>query len=1078
VGAKVSSFDRERWRAVSPYFERALEMEPGELAAWLAVLRAESPGIAGDVEALLADRDAAGRDRFLESPEPWIGAASASLESVGPYRLIRRLGEGGMGIVFLAEQTGPIRREVALKLIKPGLDSEKVLARFSVERQILANLNHAGVSKVYDANVTADGRPWVAMEYVAGTSLNAFCDERRLPVRERLMVMLQVCSAIQHAHQKGVIHRDIKPSNVLVSEVDGKPLAKVIDFGIAKALEPQPGDALLTQTGTALGTPEYMSPEQLLRGLGEVDTRSDVYALGVVLYELLAGARPFASRDVATIRDTEPPRLSARIHSQAMPAAELASLRGTDSRRLARQLEGELDWIVMKALETQPARRYASAAELGADIERYLHGEPVLAGPPSTLYRIKKLARRHRIAVGALSVVLVTIVAGAVISSFALLRAKRAEAAARDELRASLISQAVTLTGSNELDRRPRSLAALAQAAAIRPGLDVRNAAIASLVTPGVHIVRTFSPYAAGTRFAWPDATLRRYARAEADGTITIHAIDTDALLMKLPAVRVPADVGIFSPDGRWLAVDYHDGQLRLWDLRSRTERLLVDGVGAYRFTPDSRRLVARSERRGHLIDLATGRESSWPESGRFDDATPATHPALPIFVTTSIGSREIVVRDSRNGLPLRRVAVPALGLATSWSGDGTSLITTHDDFSVRAWGWPDLTTPRLILRFHGAEPTHIAVDPTGRWLATSGWDNQIGIFDLRDGRLVLGGRGTVVEAARDRPAFVMENGRDWTVVAMEPPFAQDAIAWPESDKGPREVAWSPDGRWLAGSGPSGISVLDRASGKVETLLHDEWGLRIAFRPDSSELHAITRTRLHAWRVPAFEPIERNDAWPNGRLTGGISDDAERWVTLAVDARTRTASWVLGRFDAAPSGGSVAANAEGSGPELSDDGRWLAWGNWHGTAASAVHVGAADPRTIFQAGENARVTFAPGSKTLVVGGPSSVTFYDVGTWRPAASMARKPVSPLTPSFAFTHDAKLCAAVLPPDRLVLVDVATAGELGSMPTSQSVLAGLAFSPDDRLLAVASEDHHVLIWDIDKLRAELRRLGLDWR
>jgi serine/threonine protein kinase len=415
-----------------------MEMGDEELAAWLVSLRAERPSLASDLEGLLADRVAIAREGFLEdtavplmrpshpSSLPSKGDAvdgadrSRTPASLGSYRLIRRLGEGGMGIVYLAEQSGPITREVALKVIRPGLDSQKVLARFSSERQILANLSHPGISRVYDAGATPDGRPYVAMEYVPGTSLTRFCDEARMPVRERLELFLQVCAAIQHAHQKGVIHRDIKPSNLLVTIADGRPFVKVIDFGIAKALTPHPGDEMLTQTGATLGTPEYMSPEQASGDPGAVDTRSDVYALGVVLYELLAGARPFEMADLPratplalleAMRDKDPPRLTTRLSGLGTPG-EIAARRGTDPRRLARQLEGELEWITLRALEKAPSRRYTSAAELGADIERHLKGEPVLAGPPSTLYRLNKLVCRHRVAATALGVVAITVTAG------------------------------------------------------------------------------------------------------------------------------------------------------------------------------------------------------------------------------------------------------------------------------------------------------------------------------------------------------------------------------------------------------------------------------------------------------------------------------------------------------------------------------------------------------------------------------------------------------------------------------------------------------------------------------------------
>ncbi|HET9316087.1 MAG TPA: serine/threonine-protein kinase, partial [Vicinamibacteria bacterium] len=303
------------------------------------------------------------------------GSTSPELgERIGPYRIVRAVGEGGMGTVYLAEQAEPFRREVAIKVIKPGMDSRQVVARFESERHLLALMEHPGIARVLDAGTTVGGRPFFVMEHVSGPTLTAYCDERRLDNRERLNLFRQVCAAVQHAHQKGVIHRDLKPTNVLVAEVDGRPQPKVIDFGVAKATRGELTEmTMMTQHGLVVGTPEYMSPEQAELSGTDIDTTTDIYSLGVVLYELLSGALPFESSVLRQagltgiqrmLRDTEPPAPSARVVTLGGVAASVASNRRTDVTTLRRELSGELDWIVLKAMDKDRARRYASASEL------------------------------------------------------------------------------------------------------------------------------------------------------------------------------------------------------------------------------------------------------------------------------------------------------------------------------------------------------------------------------------------------------------------------------------------------------------------------------------------------------------------------------------------------------------------------------------------------------------------------------------------------------------------------------------------------------------------------------------------
>ena len=359
--------------------------------------------------------------------------ADSAPTTIGPYRLLRKLGQGGMGEVWEAEQQHPIRRRVALKLTQWGLASDEVLARFDSERQALALMNHPSIARIYDAGADDDGRPYFVLELVPGVPVTEYCDRHRLTVSERLELFQQICQGVQHAHQKGVIHRDLKPSNVLVTIEDDHPVPKIIDFGVAKATAQRLTErTLFTELGRWIGTPEYMSPEQAeMTGL-DVDTRTDVYSLGALLYELLVGTQPFPAEELRgsgfdemrrRIREDPPPLPSTRAASAVAGDAgrTLANRRRTYAGALRRRLRGDLDWIVMKALEKDRTRRYGSPAELAADLERHLRHQPVEAGPPSLRYRLGKFVRRHRLAVaaGALVATALALAAGAAAFGFA-----------------------------------------------------------------------------------------------------------------------------------------------------------------------------------------------------------------------------------------------------------------------------------------------------------------------------------------------------------------------------------------------------------------------------------------------------------------------------------------------------------------------------------------------------------------------------------------------------------------------------------------------------------------------------------
>ena len=374
------------------------------------------------------------------------GARSPRVTVPG-YRLLRRLGEGGMGEVYEAEQQEPVRRTVALKVIKWGMDTEEVIGRFESERQALALMDHPNIARVFDAGATDRGRPYFAMELVQGVAITDYCDRHHLSTRQRLELFMRVCEGVQHAHQKGIIHRDLKPSNVLVKIQDGQPVPKIIDFGLAKATAQRETErTVFTKLGQLIGTPAYMSPEQAeMTGL-DIDTRTDIYSLGVLLYELLVGARPFDAKKLREagldeilrhIREEEPRRPSSRLSELGKDSSEAAENRGADPHTLVRSLRGDLDWIVMKALEKDRTRRYETASALALDIERHLTDVPVEASPPSTTYRMKKFVLRHKVGVAAGAVVVLALVLGIAGTTTGLIRAQRAERRATAEAEAA-----------------------------------------------------------------------------------------------------------------------------------------------------------------------------------------------------------------------------------------------------------------------------------------------------------------------------------------------------------------------------------------------------------------------------------------------------------------------------------------------------------------------------------------------------------------------------------------------------------------------------------------------------------------
>jgi len=525
----------EQFRRVETIFDAACRLPAGERAAFAARQANDDAEVVAAVVALLeadrhavdgadplarqlaAVRDAAGAvpaldQRFLQGVEGFQrGAASAGDETakaaadpdlapgacVGPFVVLHEIGHGGMGAVYLAEQREPVQRRVALKVIKLGMDTKGVLARFEIERQALAMMDHSHIAKVFEAGATTTGRPYFAMEYVRGVPITRYCDENKSSLDERLLLFKQVCSGVQHAHTKGVIHRDLTPNNVLVTVQEGKPWVKIIDFGLARANDQRlTAKTIVTEQGAFLGTPEYMSPEQVGVGALDVDMRSDVYTLGVLLYELLTGSPPFESLRTGsydamcrTIREQDPPRPSTRVSTQKGGSGDAAKLRRTDAGTLLQRLRGDLDWVVLKCLEKDRTRRYETVAELAADIQRHLDHEPVLARAPSFGYRLTKLSQRYRGQLIAAATVLAALVCGLGLATYFWIdAAAQAEEAKRQEQ--------IAQQQASDAERARAGEAANARAAAEQAAIARRNEAQAAQnARAAEHLLAEVLPY-------------------------------------------------------------------------------------------------------------------------------------------------------------------------------------------------------------------------------------------------------------------------------------------------------------------------------------------------------------------------------------------------------------------------------------------------------------------------------------------------------------------------------------------------------------------------------------------------------
>jgi serine/threonine protein kinase/WD40 repeat protein len=1084
-------------------FSACLELTPSERPDYLR-------------EAVSGDQDLEARlVRLLAAHERAEGASlsfpPASVfeddvpDSIGAYKIRRVLGSGGMGVVYEAEQTQPVSRLVALKIIKTGMDTRRVVARFEAERQALAVMDHPNIAKVLDGGATPEGRPYFVMELVKGVPLVEYCNRHRLGTRARIDLFIVLCKAVQHAHQKGVIHRDLKPSNVLVSEQDGEPFPKVIDFGIAKAVgRPLTENTLVTEHDQVIGTAAYMSPEQAgVTGL-DVDTRSDVYSLGVMLYELLVDALPVDPEEIGLASylsrlakfELDPPPPSAKLQTSMPLRKNLAGQRATDPLTLFREVRGDLDWIVMKAMERDRSRRYETVNALAMDLERYLGAEPVLARSPSLAYRLSKFIRRNRAGVIAAVVTLAAILAGMTGMTIGLFRATRAEAEAKREaqkaalaghdanrrLRNSLLAQARANRHSRLPGRRFASLDLLTQAATIDPGADLRDEAIACLTLTDLRPAWEWRFSPSGPLVAFnPDLT--RYVVGLKTGQLELRASRTGEFLRALGGPGVPAWVAHFSPDERFLAVKHHgrtqydQAVTRVWDIETARPVLTLEqpvGSRSMDFHPTSPLLaLGMLDRRLIVLDVTTGKRQlevpldSEPIELRF-------RPDGRALALAMGASGRVDVRDCNRGRLLQSFSYPTEVSAVGWSSDARYVIAGYDDARACVW---EVATGRKVtmLKGHQAEVVDTRFLPDSRIAMTYSWDETTRLWDAFTGEELLAASDRVLNLSRDGKRLSFVTGQKlgiWEVLHGEILHTLHG----HTGKSPNELEISSDSRRAASGGDDGVLLWDLdtyrllgslPAGKAVDVFFDPTGA--LFSCGSSGLirwtlstHQSAGLSHHAERLSA-EPCKNASIDTSGHVVAHLTAGTVRILFLNEPARNRQLE--------APRGSSRLT--------LSPDAKWVAAGSWRGNQVSVWNTQTGElVASLLPGSSAATVLFSPDSKWLVTGTSQDYRLWSVPSWREASKIERPPhFSNLPGRIVVSADGTILAAVMDQRSVRFFRVGSGDVVATFESDepQSITA-LRFSPNRELFAVSTHANQIQIWNLERIRNELRHLKLD--
>ena len=1115
-------------------FNAALQLPAGLRAAYLEKECAGDHSLRLRIEALL--RVHGDLATFLENPTEEAAPSAAEKpgqfgtirisgspieqvgQRIGRYKLLQQIGEGGCGVVYMAEQEEPVRRKVALKVIKLGMDTKHVIARFEAERQALALMDHPNIAKVLEAGSTETGRPFFVMELVRGIKITDYCDQNQLPTEERLKLFTQVCQAVQHAHQKGIIHRDIKPSNILVADHDGVPVPKVIDFGIAKATTDQrlTDKTLFTALEQFMGTPAYMSPEQAsLSGL-DIDTRTDIYSLGVLLYELLTGKTPFDAKKLLaagleemrrTIREQEPERPSTALSTMvATDLTAVARHRQSDAPKLVHLVRGDLDWIVMKALEKDRARRYETANGLAMDIQRFMADEPVTARPPSRLYRLRKMIRRNKGAFLAGIGITTALVAGLVVSLYlffmeskahrraltAELRAQHGEFAAVEaekqtnaELWRSYLAQARAARFSGQPGRHFDSLAVLAKAAAIRFAPELRDEAIASLALPDLKFQRKIE-----VESGVFDGTLERYAAALTNtAEVILRATSDDHELFRLPAPKGPVQhmaIGRFSHDGRFLPVWYGGHSLSVWDLERRTVILNLAGLPRKAdFQPGDERIAVANESTVGIYRLSNG-QKEFSFSAPFAKIHLRFDPSGRKLAVTSSEDSQLYVLDANSGATLLLTTNGDWLGETAWNPD-SSIIATVGRITGYIYLLDARTGQRLLdLKGHQNEPSSVEFSHDGELLISSGWDGAH-LWQVRTGEhLVVDGSGGYFESFAMDDGACGQTGYDGRLELLSVSSGREARRWHagKEDRNHKVLAYTSDGRWLAFGAGDFVKLFDAHTGALLATLPTGLPLGLCFQKDDRGLLVSGERGLFRWPI---RPSKEADELGIGPAEAVGSPGAWEQASISEDGRVFAAFHDdhACLFDA-DTMREIARTGECGEKDqfryvsLSSDGQKLATGGWldgvvriWDAQTGALIKDLREPH--WKTEESPTPMFEPDGSSLVIACWSNYCVLETNSW----TVGTRIPWPDLAYIAISHRGRLLAAASGLRAIQLRDLDTGEVLATLQSPvSSHLTAMAFSPDDTQLAVVHwGTQDLLVWDLRLLREDLKKMGMDW-